>query len=171
TYEHPRDPSTQEQNPKREQAVEATLSYRGVTQKSNPHREQSRTKRSELFERYSAEKSQREANENQRTKHVWSRQKASEGTRIDDLRYENRTARKRVKSLPPHHNKRAIYSVQAFIAAAKRETLQRQFREERQAIRMQLKSHEVGTWRKCLSRQAAAGDLSASEVLRRIRYR
>src|SRR4029077_6579721 len=44
TYEHPRDPSTQEQNPKREQAVEATLSYRGVTQKSNPHREQSRTK-------------------------------------------------------------------------------------------------------------------------------
>lgn len=171
TYEHPRDPSMQQYDPKREHAVGSATSYRGAAQIREQPQEQSRTKRSELFEKYSTERSQREAAEGPRTKQVWSRQKASEQTRIDALREENRAARNRVKSLPSHHNKRAMYSVQAFVVAAKRETLQRKLQAERRAIRTQVKSRGVGTWREWLSREATAGDESAGDVLRRIRYR
>src|ERR1022692_4596500 len=120
TYERPRDPSTKQHNPEREQAVEAATLYPGGARNCERHREQIQTKRSELFERYSTEKSQRKATESQRTEQVWSRQKVSEQTRIDSLRDENRAARKRIKSLPSQHNKRAMYSVQAFFAAARR---------------------------------------------------
>ncbi len=171
TYEHPKDSSMQQHNPKREQAVEPATSYRGAAEKREQPRDQSRTKRSALFERYSTEKLRREATKYQRAKQVWSRQKASEQTRIEGLRDENRAARKRVKSLPSHHNKRAMYSVQAFVVAAKREILQRTFQEERRAIRVMLKSRGVGTWREWLSREASAGDALAVEVLRRISYR
>jgi len=170
-YEHPRDPSTQQYDPKRERAVGSAVSYRGDAKIREQPQEQIQTKRSELFKRYSTERSQREATEGQRTKQVWSLQKASEQTRIDALRDENRVARNRIRSLPSHYNKRAMYSVQAFVAAAKRETLQGKFREERQALRKSQKSREVGTWREWLSRQAESGDVSAGEVLRRIRYR
>jgi hypothetical protein len=170
-YVYRREHSSPRHGPEQVQRVESKTSYRGVAQKRDQYQEQFRVTRDDLFKRYTAAKLDWEATEGRRTQQVWSRQRASEQTRIETLREENRTARKRIKALPSHDNKRMLYSVQAFAAAAKREALQRRLREERRALRTSEKSRGVGSWREWLSLQATAGDYAAVEALRRIRFR
>jgi hypothetical protein len=64
-----------------------------------------------------------------------------------------------------------MYSVQAFVAAEKRDTLQRRFQEERRQLRATLKSFEIGTRRDRISHQAVAFDEAAIVAPRHIRYR
>jgi hypothetical protein len=170
-FEHRREYSSPRHSPEQVQAVESKTSYHGVAQKRIQYQEQLRVTPNELFKRYEAAKSEWEAAEGRKVQQVWSRQKNSEHARIEALREENRAVRKRIKTSPKHDNKRILYSVQAFAAAAKREALQRRLREERRELRALQNSRNVGTWREWLTRQATAGDKGAVEVLRRIRYR
>jgi hypothetical protein len=170
-YEHRREHSSLPHEPKQFQPVKFETSYRGVSQKRDQRQEQSRVTRDDLFKKYAAAKLEWVATEGRATQQVWSRQRASEETRIEALREENRAARKRIKALPTPDNKRVLYSVQAFAAAPKREKLQHGFREERRELKASQKHLNVRTFCEWLSRQATAGDKSAVEALRRIRYR
>src|SRR4029077_18333131 len=102
---------------------------------------------------------------------IWSRQQASQQARIKALRDENRAARERIKTLSSHRNKSVLYSIQAFVAASKREALQRQLEEERQQLRTDWNSGSVGTWHQWISSQAATGNSAEVAALRRIHYR
>ncbi len=146
-------------------------SYGSCTEKCVPLSGPGQIERPALFVRYSAAKAAWEATEGRKRQFAWGQQRAGERKRTEALRVANRKARERIKALPANQNKRAMYSVQTFIAAARHDALQRQIQQERQQLRTERKSRDLGTWRDWLACQATAGDKVAMYTLRRIRYR
>jgi hypothetical protein len=133
--------------------------------------DQFRTEKYEQSKRYSTAKSNGETRDGHRLQRAWSRQLASEQIRIGALRQEIRAVREQMKSTPSRHNEREMCSVQAFVAAGKREILQRQFRDERLKLRVEPKSSEIGSRPGYISHQTAARDMTAVAFLPRARFR
>jgi hypothetical protein len=162
---------THQQSPEPGKASDSVSSYGRVARKDLPCRDKLRAEQFKQSKRYSTAKPERVAAERRRRQRAWSRQCESEQTRIRALREENRAARERIKSTPSRHNKRVLYSVQAFVSAGKRDTLRRRFRDERRQLRAELKSIEIGARFAYSSNQTAARDMGAAATPRHAHFR
>jgi len=124
-----------------------------------------------LYARYAAVKEEWEQTEGRKRESAWRQQRATEKDRFDSLRQENRAARERLTESRRKTSKRALFSLQAFVTATKREELKLEIRQERKEVRERFEYSRPGRWPNWLAQQAMAGDNAAVAALRRRRYR
>ncbi|MGI8567619.1 MAG: TraI/MobA(P) family conjugative relaxase [Methylocella sp.] len=127
--------------------------------------------RTALYARYTAAKQEWERTQGPKRERGFRQQRASEKTRFESLRQDNRAARERIKCSRPDTSKRLLYSVQAFVAAAKREQLRLDVERERKELRALYDRNRPGRWAEWLGQQAFEGDKAAVAALRRRRCR
>jgi hypothetical protein len=146
-------------------------SYRRRVEGRSLRRDHRKAQREALYERYVATKSEWDRSQRAKLKLAWSQHRLSEKTRFEALRVENREARSRIRGSTRTANKRILYSIQAYISAAKREALRVKVAGEREELKAKLNRGRPGTWREWLATQAVAGDRAAVKALRGLRYR
>lgn len=146
-------------------------SYHQYTAGRALRRQQREAEREALRERYVAARSEWDRAHKAEVDAAWERQSASEKTRFEKLRADNREVRVRIRSSANNGSKRTLYSVQAYVAARKREELRLAIRDEHEELKVKLNRGRPGNWREWLAVQAAASDEAAVRALRGIRYR
>jgi len=171
-FEARKDPHLQQESCQRDLSAKSIArSYQRDTEERHGNQEHRRTKRHALYERYAAAKSQWERTEGHKIELAWWQQKTTEKARFERLRADNRSAREQIKRSKTSVNKRVLYSIQSYVAAAKREALQLLIRKERADLKAQQAVGRPRPWREWLAEQAAMGDNAAQAALRGLRYR
>ncbi|MBC5825088.1 MAG: relaxase/mobilization nuclease domain-containing protein [Candidatus Eremiobacteraeota bacterium] len=127
--------------------------------------------RAALYARYTAAKQEWERTQGPKRESCFEQQRTREKAQFESLRQENRAARERIRCSRPDTNKRRLYSVQAFVSAAKREQLRLDVQRERKELKVQYDHTRPGRWAEWLGQQALEGDKAAVAALRRRRYR